>query len=218
MNKYIYDINEYDFKSIISEILDCKNLSKIHKEKNFINLIKESINNTHKFQQSEYHQKYYNNFYLIKPIYEKFLKNIIKPIYLGENIVYQKIPTFRIHFPNGMSVGMFHKDKDLRDHKWHELIKEDNYYLPFTNTYDTNTIWYETEEDKQDYVPMECKYGEIVKWDGTNLSHGNKINITDDTRISIDFRVTSESFFKDNNNKTKNEKTSFSIGGYYEII
>jgi ectoine hydroxylase-related dioxygenase (phytanoyl-CoA dioxygenase family) len=218
MKKFIYNTNDYDFNVIISKILNCNNLSKIHGEKDFNSLIKESINNTHKFQQSEYHQKYYNNFDLIKPLYEKFLKEIIKPLYLGENIVYQKIPTFRIHFPNGMSVGMFHKDKDLRDYRWHELIKEDNYYLPFTDSYGSNTIWYETEEDKKDYTPMECKYGEIVKWDGTNLSHGNKINETEHTRVSIDFRVTSESLFKNNNNKSKNEKTSFVIGGYYQII
>lgn len=216
--KFKYDIKEYDFYGIISKILDCKNLSKIHEEKNFNDLIKESINNTHRFQQSEYHQKYYNNFELIKPIYEKLLKNIIKPHYYGENIIYQKIPTFRLHFPNGMSVGMYHKDKNLRDSNWHELIKEDNFYLPFTNAYGSNTIWYETEENKKDYIPMECKYGEIVKWDGTNLSHGNKINTTNDTRISVDFRVTTESLFKNNTNKTKNEKTSFTIGGYYGII
>ena len=158
------------------------------------------------------------NFNLIKPLYESLLSDIVKPLYNGEKIVYQSIPTFRLHFPNGLSVGMFHKDKDLRDYDWHQSIKEDNYYLPFTDTYDSNTIWYETEEDKGDYIPMNCNYGEFVQWDGTNLRHGNKVNITDDTRISMDFRVTTESQFYNNTNKTKNDKTVFSIGGYYSII
>jgi ectoine hydroxylase-related dioxygenase (phytanoyl-CoA dioxygenase family) len=218
MKKITYDIAKYSFKEVISKLLECDILSKIHQEKNFEELIKESVDNTHKFQQSEYHQKYYQNFNLIKPIYEDLLLNIIKPLYNNEKIVYQAIPTFRLHFPNGLSVGMFHKDKDLRDYSWHESIKEDNYYLPFTDTYDSNTIWYETEEDKGDYTPMNCKYGELIQWDGTNLKHGNKINTTDDTRISIDFRVTTETYFHSNNKKSKNDKTSFTIGGYYNII
>jgi len=93
-----------------------------------------------------------------------------------------------------------------------------NFYLPFTDTYDTNTIWYETKENLGDYSPMCCNYGELVQWDGTNLSHGNKINITEDTRISIDFRITTESYFYNNTKKSKNTKTVFAVGGYYNII
>lgn len=212
-----YDINKYNFSEIISELFECEKLNKLHEQKDFKDLIKQSVDDTHKFQQSSYHQIYYNNFNIIEPVYNEFLSNVIKPLY-NENIVYQIKPTFRIHFPNGMSVGMFHKDKDLRDYDWHESIKEDNFYLPFTDTYDTNTIWYETEEDKGDYTPMNCKYGEIIQWDGTNLTHGNKINETNDTRVSMDFRVTTESNFKNSTKNTKNNKTKFTIGGYYNII
>lgn len=218
VEKINYNIEKYPFRDIISKILGCEEINKIHLTENFSDLIKKSVDETHKFQQSEYHQKYYNNFHLIKDIYTQFLLDVIKPLYGGENIVYQKTPTFRIHFPNGLSVGMFHKDKDLRDNDWHESIKEDNYYLPFTNAYETNTIWFETQEDKGDFIPMDCDYGQIIKWDGTNLSHGNKINTTEDTRISMDFRVAAYSNFKNSSNKTKNDKTSFSIGGYYEMI
>lgn len=216
--RIIYDTNTYKFAEVILELFECNDLSKIHLEKNFEELIKLSNSETHKFQQSEYHQIYYKNFHKIKPIYENLIRDIIKPIYNGEKIVYQTIPTFRLHFPGGFAVGMFHKDKDLRDKTWHELIEEDNYFLPFTDAYDTNTIWYETEENKEDFIPMNCKYGEVKKWDGTNLTHGNKNNTTPDTRISIDFRATSESKFKSNDSKSKNDKTTFDIGGYYSII
>lgn len=213
-----YDTNKYQFKEIISKIINTQDLTKLHEEKDFSELIKESINDTHKYQQSEYHQGYYKNFDTVGGLYQDFIKNVIKPLYGGENIVYQKIPTFRIHFPNGKSVGMYHKDKDLRDNDWHESIKEYNYFLPFTNCYDTNTIWFESEEDKGDYQPMVCNYGQVIQWDGTNLSHGNKVNITEDTRVSIDFRVTTESNFKNSENDTKNGKTVFTIGGYYNMM
>lgn len=218
MNKIEYNTEKYLFKELISKLLECNDLSKIHQEKDFDELVKQSVHNTHQFQQSEYHQKYYSNFDLVRNIYENLLVDIVKPLYNNERIVYQSIPTFRLHFPNGLAVGMFHKDKDLRDYDWHESIKEDNFYLPFTDSFGSNTIWAETEEDKGDFSPMNCKYGEIIQWDGTNLSHGNKVNITDSTRISIDFRVTTESQFHNNNNKSKNGKTEFAIGGYYNII
>jgi ectoine hydroxylase-related dioxygenase (phytanoyl-CoA dioxygenase family) len=218
MKKIIYNIEKYPFKETISKLLECNNLCKIHEEKNFDELIKQSVDNTHKFQQSDYHQKYYSNFELVKSVYENLLLEVVKPIYNNEKIVYQSIPTFRLHFPNGLAVGMFHKDKDLRDYNWHESIKEDNYYLPFIDSYDSNTIWVESEEDKGDFLPMNCKYGQFIQWDGTNLTHGNKINMTEDTRISIDFRVTKESYFYNNNKKSKNDKTDFVIGGYYNII
>jgi hypothetical protein len=218
MKKINYDSNVYQFKEIISRIFECTDLSKIHKKFEIDEISKKSIIDTHKFQQSEYHQIYYKNFSQIKPLYEKFILEVIKKEYDGQNLIYQSIPTFRLHFPNGLSVGMFHKDKDLRDEEWHKSIKEDNYYLPFTNSYDTNTIWYETEEDKGDFVPMECNYGQVVKWDGTNLTHGNKINTTEDTRISIDFRVATEENFKNSIKKSKNEKTFFVLGGYYSKL
>lgn len=218
MKKINYDSNVYQFKEIISRIFECTDLSKIHKKFEIDEISKKSIIDTHKFQQSEYHQIYYKNFSQIKPLYEKFILGVIKKEYDSQNLIYQSIPTFRLHFPNGLSVGMFHKDKDLRDEEWHESIKEDNYYLPFTNSYGTNTIWYETEEDKGDFVPMECNYGQVVKWDGTNLTHGNKINTTEDTRISIDFRVATEENFKNSIKKSKNKKTFFVLGGYYSKL
>jgi hypothetical protein len=216
--KIKYDTEKYNFKALISEIFEYDDLSKIHKKADFTELIKISNTDTHKFQQSEYHQIYYKNFYKIKPLYEQFILEVLKPIYNNKRLVFQATPTFRLHFPMGTAVGMFHKDKDLRDYSWHEKIKEDNFYLPFTDAYDSNTIWYETEEDKGDFTAMNCKYGEAIRWDGTNLKHGNKTNLTEDTRISMDFRVTTEELFINNTSTTKNDKTTFSIGGYYGII
>ena len=93
-----------------------------------------------------------------------------------------------------------------------------NFFLPFTRAYGTNTIWVESEEDEGDYKPMNIKYGEFVQWDGSNLSHGNKKNITQTTRVSVDFRVMPYSTYKPSNHGSINTKTKFEIGGYYDII
>ena len=218
MKKYQYNTLIYNFNTLLCEIINYNSLSKLHQKEDFTKMISDSINDTHKYQQSEYHKLYYDNFEnKIKSKYVSFIKNVIKPIY-GETIVYQQIPTFRIHFPNGKSVGMFHKDSQLRDKDWHISIKEDNFYLPLVDAYDSNTIWVESQEDLGDYNPINCKYGEFVQWDGTNLMHGNKLNTTLDTRISMDFRIARYKTFISSKYNTKNNKTTFSLGGYYEKI
>ena len=60
------------------------------------------------------------------------------------------------------------------------------------------------------------EYGECMQWDGVNLTHGNKKNITNTTRISVDFRVIPYSKYKPSNHGSINTKVSFAIGGYYK--
>jgi ectoine hydroxylase-related dioxygenase (phytanoyl-CoA dioxygenase family) len=93
-----------------------------------------------------------------------------------------------------------------------------NFYLPFTKAYGTNTIWVESEEDKKDFSDMKTEYGECIRWDGANLTHGNKQNLTNTTRISVDFRVIPYSRYKPSNHGSINTKTKFEIGGYYKKI
>ena len=64
---------------------------------------------------------------------------------------------------------------------------------------------------------MNCDYGNIIQWDGSNLSHGNKINKTGKCRVSMDFRVISKSNYIESNHLTINTKIKFGIGGYYKI-
>ena len=213
MNRLTYNINEYPFRDIICNILNTKSLDKIHKENHFENY---ELFSREKDQSTKYHKLYYDNFKeQLQPIYEKFIKNIIRPLY-KEPIAYQKIPTFRLHFPGNIAVGEWHKDKWYRDKKWHEEVCELNFYLPFTKTYQTNTLWVESEEDKGDFKAINAEYGEVIQWDGSNLTHGNKKNTTNTTRISVDFRIIPMSTYKPSTKGSINTKTQFSIGGYYK--
>ena len=213
MKKINYSTKEYPFSDIIGNILNTNDLSKIHEEFHFKGY---KVFKKEEDQGTKYHKLYYNNCKKqILDLYDKFILNVIRPLY-GEDIVYQKIPTFRLHFPGNIAVGEYHKDKWYRDKKWHEEVCELNYYLPFTKAYDTNTIWVESEEDKKDYKPLNMEYGECMQWDGVNLTHGNKKNITNTTRISVDFRVIPYSKYKPSNHGSINTKVSFAIGGYYK--
>ncbi len=213
MLKIKYQTTKYNFSEIISNILNTENLSKIHKENHFE---KYDLFTRDKDQSTKYHKMYYDNFTTkVQNTYQKFIKEVIRPMY-NEEIVYQKIPTFRLHFPGNIAVGEYHKDKWYRDSEWHEEVCEMNFYLPFTDAYGTNTIWVESQEDKGDYKAMSVKYGECIQWDGVNLTHGNKENISNSTRISVDFRVIPFSKYKPSNHGSINTKTKFEIGGYYE--
>jgi ectoine hydroxylase-related dioxygenase (phytanoyl-CoA dioxygenase family) len=211
MNKYTYDTDYYKFLDLLRSTFNIYHLDKINENR--------EVFKREEDQSTKYHKLYYElartpEFTLL---YTDFIKQIIKPIY-GEQIVYQTIPTFRIAFPNNIAVGEWHKDKWYRNGEWANDVKEDNFYLPFTNAFDTNTIWVESEEDKGDFAPMNCNYGEIIQWNGSNLTHGNKINETGKARVSVDFRVIRYSNYKPSNYGSINTKTQFAIGGYYNLI
>ena len=215
MNFIDYQTEDYPFSEIYSDIVNVKDIGFLHDSE--LNTYKE-VFAREKDQSSVFHKLYYSNFESkISDTYIQFLKNHVRPLYDGP-IVYQKIPTFRIHLPGNIAVGEFHKDKWYRDSDWHESVQEMNYYLPFTDAYSTNTIWVESEEDKEDYAPMEAKYGQCIQWDGVNLKHGNKKNTTSHTRVSIDFRVMSYSSYKPSLHGSINMNKKFEIGGYYELL
>lgn len=216
MQKIYYDTDTYNFKNLVKSFLDVSSLSNIHIEKNF--------NYNQKFERkNDQSTHYHKSFYKLArskefiSVYEEFILNVVKPQF-GEEVVFQKIPTFRLHFPGNIAVGEFHRDRNYRDEKWANEVKEINFFLPLTRAYNTNSIWVESEEGKEDFSPFEAKYGEVIMWDGSNLLHGNKTNIEKTTRVSFDFRVMPFSRYKKSDHGSINMNSQFSIGGYYEKI
>ena len=88
--------------------------------------------------------------------------------------------------------------------------------MPFTNTNKSNTIIVESQREKKDFKPYVLKYGEMLFFDGANLEHGNEINDSDETRLSMDFRVTLKSMFHDSSNETLSAKTKMVLGEYWK--
>ena len=214
MRTFEYNTDLYPFRQIVSEWFDVDNISKLHEIKKY-NLFDREHD-----QSSKWHKVFYekiredNSF---NELYVKFLTDFVKPWY-EEEIVYQKIPTFRVHLVGNVAVGDWHKDRDYRNLDWAKKVKELNYYVPLTAAYNTNTIWAETSEDKKDFEPMEANYGECIEWGASWLTHGNKVNETTVSRVSFDFRVIPKSRYIESNHLTINTKTPFNIGGYYEVL
>ena len=204
MEYFNYNTEKYPFREIIEDIFSTPYLEKIHQVKDYELFVKGTD------QHTSWHRAFYDNLDKFLPTYNEFIFDVVKPIF-GEDIVYQKIPTFRVQLVNNLGVFEFHRDRDYSHNE-----EERNFFLPFTDAYSTNTIWVESEEDKGDYSPMTTTYGQVVRWNGNSLMHGNKQNTTQNTRISVDFRVIPYSKYKPSNHGSINTKVEFAIGGYYK--
>ena len=170
-----YDTSKYNFREWASSILGIPVLEKIHERPDIQSYtdIQEQI----KVCRS----KLEDRFETCQPIYFKFIHQIIAPLYNGI-ISYQIPPTFRFHY-SGKGTTSFHRDRDYGVER-----TRINGWLPLTRVWGTNSIWIESEEGKDDFAPVELDYGQVLLFDGANLSHGSKVNRTDSTRVSFDFR------------------------------
>lgn len=205
MQIYDYNKSKFDFKGLITSILEVDTFGKLHEFSEYDVLTRE------KDQSTIWHKKYYDNFESIRPLYEEFVSEIIKPLFGGGEIVYQSIPTFRVQLVGNVGVGAFHKDRD-----YNHSTTEVNFWLPLVDVWGNNSIWVESEEDKSDYHPVKMSYGQILKFDGANLMHGNRLNDTFQTRVSFDFRVVDIENFKPSNKGSINMNSKFDIGGYFK--
>jgi ectoine hydroxylase-related dioxygenase (phytanoyl-CoA dioxygenase family) len=204
--KIFYDTGKFPFREIVKNIFSVADLEKLHTIKNYDLLERE------KDQSTIWHKKYYESFENeFKTNYLNLIE-YIKKCFDYDELVYQKIPTFRVQLGNGnVAVGEWHKDKS-----YNHGTEEVNFWMPFTDTNKHNSIWIESEEDKGDYRPYEVKYGEILVFNGANLKHGNQKNQSDDTRVSVDFRLVDPKKFVPNSAGSINMDSKFDIGGYFE--
>jgi len=210
--KISYDIKKYPFRQIVSEILEISEagnlLEDLHKLEHYDLLVRE------KDQSTIWHKRYYKKYKeQFLPTYLKLVTEL-KERFGYDEIIYQVIPTFRVQLAEGnLGVGEWHKDKS-----YNHGTSEVNFWMPFVNTNEQNTIWMESKEDKGDYKPYEVKYGEILVFSGANLIHGNKNNNSSQTRVSVDFRLVDPNKFIPNEAGSINMKTKFDVGGYFEKI
>jgi len=119
-------------------------------------------------------------------LYHKWIAEVIAPKF-GKRISYSAHPKMRVHLAGTGSVSEFHRDVDVTGRS-----DQINCYLPFTDVFDTNTLWCESAYGTEDYRPINLKYGEALIWDGGLLKHGTFRNATSHTRVSCDFRFSAK--------------------------
>ena len=215
MSKHTFDASVYNFREVVEDYMSNSDLENLHVSDKFEKKLTSSKGD-YGDQKQELHRRFYNKMdadNTFMDLYKKFAKEVVQDLF-DEEIYYQEFPTFRIHQPDNICVFDWHRDMDF-GHSEHEY----NIFMPITKAHGNNTIWAESEEGKKDYAPMDAEYGELILWRGARLTHGNKNNDTDQTRVSFDFRVLKKSDF--NENKVEESLTrgvSFAPGSYFTSV
>ena len=102
--------------------------------------------------------------------------------YKGEWAI-QRFPTIRIQFPNNLSVFEFHRDSN-----YSHPIGEINCFYAINNCYKSSALQVERNLGFEDYVPLNLNPGQYALLNTSIYKHGDILNETKKTRISMDFR------------------------------
>ena len=165
-----YDSSRYDFRKWACEVLGVKDLEAIH-----------SLNKVRTLNISPTSNQLVKSFSSILEIYKSFIVELLQKE-IGGIANYQSPPSFRFHY-SGLGSSVFHRDRDFGVEQGRI-----NVWVPLTNAWGDNSLWIEGKEGAKDLQPITMRFGQILLFDGVNISHGSKINTTSSTRVSFDFR------------------------------
>lgn len=210
MKIHNYEADKFGLYEEIKKVfLTDLELSNLHEEYKFDHF--NMSNNSDTILHDRFYQSLRSGQNILK-VYNQIIEQVVYPI-IGQDFVFQKMPTLRVHLVDNWATPEFHVDTQEGYNHPHG---EENFILPLTDCYDTNAVWVESSPMKGDYAPVEMKYGNLFQFSGGKLRHGNKINNTKTTRVSIDFRVLPMSKYDENYPKTSaTTGRSFTVGSYY---
>ncbi len=200
-----YNMGKYPFGELVAGLLDVDDLAGIGPAAD--------VYAREDDQSHPLYKRFYAGFGRIEDVYLRFVREVAGPMLAsrGTAIIYQRVPTLRIHLPGNVAVGEFHCDADYGHQE-----KEVNFWSPLTMAKGTSTIWVESLPGKQDYYPVDMEPGWLLMFNGVRLRHGNVLNQTG-SRVSFDFRAMSEKNYDPAcKGESINTKMPFLIGGYYE--
>lgn len=198
-----YDLAKFNFPEEVAKVLGVADLALLQPPPGLGLATRETD------QQAPDYDVFYSRFECMRQLYDTFVTEVAGPI-IGEPYCYQAVPTLRIHYPNNVAVGEFHKDSD-----YYHPDGELNVWLPLTPAWGSNTLWVEFEPGR--VRPVGAVPGDVIVFDAVNTSHGNKVNVTRSTRVSFDFRCLPLSRYRPSDQRSINSGLRFSIGEYYRL-
>tara|TARA_Y100001970_G_scaffold293695_1_gene442425 strand:+ start:4884 stop:5558 length:675 start_codon:yes stop_codon:yes gene_type:complete len=218
MKHYYFDKNQYNFSALLKQLFGVSELELLHENLQSLYSADDGIaglgNDTHSIFHEIFYKKLNNNWKDFEYVYHSFIRNKIFPLFLEEeSLIYQTLPSFRIQYPKAKAVTTIHCDSD--EHHKHPL-GEINILIPLTEMFDTSTIWIESVPNLGDYKPVNMVPSQFMVWNGNRCRHFNKTNLTEKTRVSLDFRILPNKCYNplyDKQTATTNQK--FIIGEYY---
>ena len=205
-----------DDLSQVHTLLDVESADKLFTNEN---------DDTTKFHD-RFYQKLNSGWRELEETYKNFVVMVMKNVFNENSIIYQASPTFRVQLPNNIAVGG-NKDDLPERYGWHKDTDDEyahppfekNFIIPLTNSEDTASVFIETYPNSDEFKSASMKVGEFFQFAGGECIHGNKINVTGRSRVSLDFRVVLKDDYDEEyseSSKLKNKK--FQVGGYYREI
>lgn len=202
-----YDAARHDFVSLLQQLFGVSDLASIyeHHGEQF-RVGDDSKTSFHK----TFYDRYRQGWIEMEAFYDRFVREVVAPTLSG-GFLMQKFPTFRVHLIGNVAVGAFHTDAEF-GHPSGEI----NFIIPLTNSEGAASPWVESEPGKGDYAPIHLEVGQLVRFNGNRLSHGNKVNCTDRARVSMDFRILPLSCYQQTESVSVTRGTKFVEGAYYK--
>lgn len=132
-----------------------------------------------------------NNFSKFQAVYDDLVLSICAPRVVSllsgysddDRIYYQAFPCIRIVQPGEFSIGP-HADVAYGHHPCSV-----NFYVPLTQIGGTASLFLESRLGSEDWHAITGDYGHIKQFAGATCLHFTPENMTDYTRVSLDFRL-----------------------------
>ena len=141
MNKIQYDTNILNFKELVKNVFDVKDLENIHLSYQYEGGLCTNQDNSNSIYHKRFYSKLREGWPEFIELYENLIIQKIKPLFT-EEFIYQTTPTLRIHLVKNWATPEFHCDsQEGYNHPEGEI----NFLLPLTDCYGTNTVWSESE-------------------------------------------------------------------------
>ena len=179
---------------------------------------KENLLNKDNDQYTNLHQQVYAKFdsdQEFTRLYQELIKNVVDAYRLSSGrLVVQAFPSLRFQFPNNLSVFEFHQDS-FYSHPHEEI----NTFYAVTDCIESSGLWLQQQyqgpfNEFSSYQPLNLRSGSYARLNTATMWHGDVPNLSNNTRISLDFRIlTTDAFLNDK--KTLSGKRNIAIGSYY---
>jgi len=212
---YKYDTKKFPFQNLVKDVFQVEDLEKLHTHYNYPTGMCTMEDNSNSLYHQRFYDKLRTGWVEFIDVYENFIKEVVTDT-VEEDFIFQTTPTLRVHLVGNWATPEFHCDSQAG---YNHPDGEINFIIPLTECYDTNSLWLESKQGAGDYKPVAMKNGDLFKFYGNTCRHGNKVNVTNKTRVTFDFRILPLSKYKPEDfsqSGTRNMK--FEIGSYYKEI
>jgi len=122
----------------------------------------------------------------------------------------QRFPTIRFHFPQNISVFEFHRDSD-----YGHPIGEINCFYAINECNETSALQVEKDLGLENYAPLNLQPGQYALLNTSTFRHGDKLNTSKATRVSMDFRFIPIENLGNTSGESLSTNKKFSVNDYF---